>query len=195
MAQRMPETDYRPACHALHAQNAALTAVTQTFQLHCRHNHQPSTVCRHVWTATPETLSGPACHMESSCAWSVVGGTGAWECTSALCGEPPTLQETAAEVRCIHLWLNVSLSCPSLAHTALHACSRKAPLCRSVSMDAWSPDQLKKMHLGGNDVVNNFLKQYGIDKYTDIKEKYNSQAAEVSERRGDLLDVVIAFGV
>eukprot|EP00891_Asterochloris_glomerata_P006536 jgi/Astpho2/6536/Aster-07320 len=49
---------------------------------------------------------------------------------------------------------------------------------RSVSMDAWSPDQLKKMHLGGNDVVNNFLKQYGIDKYTDIKEKYNSQAAE-----------------
>lgn len=49
-------------------------------------------------------------------------------------------------------------------------------------MDAWSPDQLKKMHLGGNDVVNNFLKQYGIDKYTDIKEKYNSQAAEVSAR-------------
>ena len=50
-------------------------------------------------------------------------------------------------------------------------------------MDAWSPDQLKKMHLGGNDVVNNFLKQYGIDKYTDIKEKYNSQAAEVSRGR------------
>ena len=61
-------------------------------------------------------------------------------------------------------------------------------------MDAWSPDQLKKMHLGGNDVVNNFLKQYGIDKYTDIKEKYNSQAAEVSERLGDLLDLAPASG-
>ena len=46
-------------------------------------------------------------------------------------------------------------------------------------MDAWSSEQLKKMQLGGNDALNNFLKKYGIDKHTDIKEKYNSSAAEV----------------
>ena len=51
--------------------------------------------------------------------------------------------------------------------------------CRSVSMDAWSPEQLKRMQLGGNDALNVFLKNYGIDKYTDIRDKYNSQAAEV----------------
>jgi len=46
-------------------------------------------------------------------------------------------------------------------------------------MDAWSQEQLKKMQSGGNDKLNAFLKQYGIDKETDIKEKYSSQAAEV----------------
>lgn len=46
-------------------------------------------------------------------------------------------------------------------------------------MDAWSPEQLKKMQLGGNDAVNAFLKRYGVDKYTEIRDKYNTQAAEV----------------
>lgn len=46
-------------------------------------------------------------------------------------------------------------------------------------MDAWSQDQLKKMQMGGNEKLNAFLKQYGIPKDTDIKEKYSSQAAEV----------------
>ncbi len=46
-------------------------------------------------------------------------------------------------------------------------------------MDAWSQDQLKKMQMGGNDKLNAFLKQYGIAKDTDIKEKYSSQPAEV----------------
>jgi hypothetical protein len=46
-------------------------------------------------------------------------------------------------------------------------------------MDAWSPEQLKRMQLGGNDALNAFLKNYGVDKYTDIRDKYNSQAAEV----------------
>ena len=50
---------------------------------------------------------------------------------------------------------------------------------RSVGMDAWSPDQLKKMQLGGNDKLNAFLETYGVQKHTDIKEKYNSKAAEV----------------
>lgn len=49
---------------------------------------------------------------------------------------------------------------------------------RSVSMDAWSPEQLQRMQLGGNDALNAFLKTYGVDKYTDIRDKYNSQAAE-----------------
>ncbi len=56
------------------------------------------------------------------------------------------------------------------------------PLChalRSVTMDAWSGDQLRKMQLGGNDSLNIFLKKYGVDKFTDIKEKYSSQGAEV----------------
>ena len=52
--------------------------------------------------------------------------------------------------------------------------------CRSVSMDAWSAEQLQRMQLGGNDALNAFLKNYGVDKYTDIRDKYNSQAAEVS---------------
>ena len=46
-------------------------------------------------------------------------------------------------------------------------------------MDSWSSDQLRKMECGGNGAVNSFLKQYGVDKYTDIKDKYNSKAAEV----------------
>lgn len=50
---------------------------------------------------------------------------------------------------------------------------------RSVTMDSWSQEQLKKMQMGGNGRLNSFLKQYGIDKDMDIKEKYNSKAAEI----------------
>jgi hypothetical protein len=46
-------------------------------------------------------------------------------------------------------------------------------------MDAWSAEQLKKMQAGGNDRLNNFFKQYGVDKYTDIRDKYNNRVAEV----------------
>jgi hypothetical protein len=46
-------------------------------------------------------------------------------------------------------------------------------------MDSWNPDQLKKMQCGGNGKVNAFFQQYGVDKHTDIKDKYNSRAAEV----------------
>lgn len=45
-------------------------------------------------------------------------------------------------------------------------------------MDSWNPDQLKKMQAGGNGKLNNFLKTYGVDKYMDITDKYNSKAAE-----------------
>ena len=49
-------------------------------------------------------------------------------------------------------------------------------------MDAWSEDQLRKMQLGGNDALNSFLAKYGVDKDTEIPEKYNSQAAEARAR-------------
>jgi hypothetical protein len=52
-------------------------------------------------------------------------------------------------------------------------------LCRSVTMDAWTDDQLKKMQLGGNARVNEFLGKHGVDKETPILEKYNSKAAAV----------------
>ncbi|KDD72202.1 hypothetical protein H632_c3706p0, partial [Helicosporidium sp. ATCC 50920] len=48
----------------------------------------------------------------------------------------------------------------------------------SVTMDAWNPDQLKKMKAGGNGRMNAFLTKYGVPKLTDIVEKYNSKAAE-----------------
>lgn len=46
-------------------------------------------------------------------------------------------------------------------------------------MDAWSEEQLKKMQAGGNGSLNDFFKQYGVDKYSDIREKYNNRVAEV----------------
>ena len=63
----------------------------------------------------------------------------------------------------------------------LQICATHIGTCprRSVGMDAWSSDQLKRMQLGGNDKLNNFLQKYGVSKDTDIKEKYNSAAAEV----------------
>jgi hypothetical protein len=44
-------------------------------------------------------------------------------------------------------------------------------------MDAWNPDQLRRMQLGGNDKLNKFLQQYGVPKAMDIREKYNTKAA------------------
>ena len=46
-------------------------------------------------------------------------------------------------------------------------------------MDAWAPDQLKRMQLGGNDALNNFFQKYGVEKTMEIKEKYNTKVAEV----------------
>ncbi|GBF93446.1 hypothetical protein Rsub_06579 [Raphidocelis subcapitata] len=50
---------------------------------------------------------------------------------------------------------------------------------RSVTMDAWNPDQLRKMQAGGNGKLNEFFARYGIDKATDIKTKYNNRVAEI----------------
>ncbi|PNH08809.1 ADP-ribosylation factor GTPase-activating protein AGD7 [Tetrabaena socialis] len=49
---------------------------------------------------------------------------------------------------------------------------------RSVTMDSWSNEQLRKMQAGGNGKLNAFLKQYGVEKGMDIKDKYNTKAAE-----------------
>lgn len=51
-------------------------------------------------------------------------------------------------------------------------------LCRSVTMDAWNPDQLKKMQSGGNGAMNDFFAKYGVAKNVDVREKYNSPPAE-----------------
>eukprot|EP00249_Psilotum_nudum_P009460 c21951_g1_i1 orf=497-1921(-) len=50
---------------------------------------------------------------------------------------------------------------------------------RSVTMDAWSEMQLKKMQAGGNNSLNDFLSQYGIPKETEVVAKYNSRAAGI----------------
>mmetsp|Transcript_15637 Transcript_15637/g.26346 ORF Transcript_15637/g.26346 Transcript_15637/m.26346 type:complete len:502 (-) Transcript_15637:449-1954(-) len=49
---------------------------------------------------------------------------------------------------------------------------------RSVNMDSWSQDQLKKMQNGGNKTMNDFFADYGVQRNTDIITKYNSKAAE-----------------
>jgi len=46
-------------------------------------------------------------------------------------------------------------------------------------MDSWTEVQLKKMELGGNSKMNEFFKQYGVEKSCPTKRKYNSKAAEL----------------
>ena len=50
---------------------------------------------------------------------------------------------------------------------------------RSVGMDSWKPDELRRMQVGGNQSAVDFLARYGVPKTTPIKEKYNSPAAEL----------------
>ena len=54
------------------------------------------------------------------------------------------------------------------------------PLCvPAVTMDARTPDQLRKMEAGGNDLLNTFFAKYDVPKHTSIKEKYNSWPSEL----------------
>mmetsp|Transcript_13932 Transcript_13932/g.39637 ORF Transcript_13932/g.39637 Transcript_13932/m.39637 type:complete len:507 (-) Transcript_13932:2705-4225(-) len=50
---------------------------------------------------------------------------------------------------------------------------------RSIAMDSWSDKQLALMKNGGNDKCNNYLKQRGIDARTPIKQKYESDVAQL----------------
>lgn len=46
-------------------------------------------------------------------------------------------------------------------------------------MDSWTDKQLGHMKMGGNDKLNNYLKAQGIDARTPIKQKYESDAAQL----------------
>merc|ERR1719464_53799 len=55
---------------------------------------------------------------------------------------------------------------------------------RSVKMDSWTDDQIKKMKLfGGNDSCNRFLSKYGIDtENLSIREKYDSPQGQLYQQ-------------
>ena len=46
---------------------------------------------------------------------------------------------------------------PPAAYIRLSDVGGPGPWCRSVTMDSWSPQQLKMMRAGGNDALNGFL--------------------------------------
>lgn len=50
---------------------------------------------------------------------------------------------------------------------------------RSIAMDSWTDKQLDLMKSGGNDKCNAYLKARGIDARTPIKQKYESDAAQL----------------
>lgn len=50
---------------------------------------------------------------------------------------------------------------------------------RSIAMDSWTDKQLALMKNGGNDKCNQYLKARGIDARTPIKQKYESDAAQL----------------
>ena len=127
-----------------------------------------------------------------------MGNIGALECILALSGTV-ALQHVLQHL--VPKELGAGYACDRAPHNAMHdfeAAVRQqclysatfralaarckqvtAVLCRSVTMDAWTDDQLKKMQLGGNDRLIKHLKQCSIDKSTPIPAKYNSKGAEV----------------
>lgn len=50
---------------------------------------------------------------------------------------------------------------------------------RSISLDSWTPEQLKLMSFGGNGRARTFFKQHGWDDGGRIESKYTSRAAEL----------------
>jgi len=50
---------------------------------------------------------------------------------------------------------------------------------RSIAMDSWTEKQLQLMKQGGNKKCNDYLKAKGIDPRTDVKAKYESDAAQL----------------
>ncbi|KAF7457510.1 putative ARF1-directed GTPase-activating protein [Cryptosporidium felis] len=52
---------------------------------------------------------------------------------------------------------------------------------RSITMDSWTPKQMKMMEAGGNSKLSELFKEYGLDG-CDIKKKYNSGIAAYYRR-------------
>lgn len=50
---------------------------------------------------------------------------------------------------------------------------------RSVQMDAWTENEIKAMREGGNQALNDFFEKYNVPKTMQIKQKYNTAAAEL----------------
>jgi ADP-ribosylation factor GTPase-activating protein 1 len=50
---------------------------------------------------------------------------------------------------------------------------------RSIAMDSWTDQQLALMKMGGNEKCNSYLKKNGIDPRTPIKQKYESETAQL----------------
>jgi hypothetical protein len=50
---------------------------------------------------------------------------------------------------------------------------------RSIDMDSWTDKQLKHMKLGGNEKCNSYLQKNGIGPRTPIKQKYESDVAQL----------------
>ena len=54
---------------------------------------------------------------------------------------------------------------------------------RSIAMDSWTDQQLAMMKNGGNDKLNSYLEQNGINRRTPIKQKYESDVAQLYKLR------------
>ena len=68
---------------------------------------------------------------------------------------------------------------PAIATGAHRGLGVHLSFVRSVTMDAWTPDQLARMQAGGNGALNAFLGEYGVPAGATIAAKYNSKAAEI----------------
>lgn len=77
-------------------------------------------------------------------------------------------------------WASVSHGCYiSLEASGVHrGLGVHISFVRSTTMDAWKPQQLRMMELGGNGKLEAFFREHGIPDRMPIKQKYNTRAAE-----------------
>ncbi len=54
---------------------------------------------------------------------------------------------------------------------------------RSITMDSWTDKQMELMKCGGNEELQQWFTQHGINNYVSHPEKYNSPAAELYKER------------